>query len=199
MTRSTAATTSGETLSPELEAVLRWQLGHQVFHLQLVTMNSLIDTAQGHLKAQRYGRFRQSIHRLCRLFEASTATMAYASDFEKHWYDQVIRPSMAPPWVSPGFSGLLNQDHTVMLKQVKALRARLKQQLGKKRALWPKPVLAALDELTQAIQRNRDNHGLICQEFVPGGKSLLKDFYRQQRSQKKSKGSRSSGATCPFH
>ena len=164
-------------------AVFRWKLGHQVFHLQLVAINSLLEESLQALKEGAYERFRRRISELCRLYDASTATMAYAACFEEEQYTSLIRPSMAPPYVSPGFSGLLNLDHERMLKRIKKLRRSLPARLGPARSSWPAPVLEALSDLTGAVQRNRENHGLICKQFVADGVSLLAEFYQERRSE----------------
>jgi len=152
----------------------RWKLGHQVFHLQLVAMNTVLAETTDHLHARRFPEVAEGLHSLCDLFDAATATMAYTSDFPAEHYSNFIRPSMAPPFASPGFSGLLNREHMVMLKTLKQLWAVAVEVLGNRREQWPSTAIQAFEELKGAVHRNRESHGLICEHFVPGGASLLK-------------------------
>ena len=48
--------------------------------------------------------------------------MRYASDFRSADDQALVRPSMTPLFASPGFSGLANQDHAIMLDRMARLR-----------------------------------------------------------------------------
>lgn len=151
--------------------VRRWLLGHQVFHVQLAVINSLLQAA-----AEAAGERRESVvpylRDLSRLFDAATANMCYTSAFDPVLYRRAVRPSMAPPALSPGFSGTLNREHRVMHEEF----GRLLQSLQ----AWPAPgpaVDAAWQALREAVKRNRENHVRVCRHFVPEGGSLLQQYF----------------------
>ncbi|MEV0899219.1 hypothetical protein [Actinoplanes sp. NPDC049802] len=160
-------------------AVLRWKLGHQLFHLHLTAMNTLLVDAHAELESGHWPELTACLDHLRVLYDAATATMRYASDFSQGTYERIIRPSMAPPFLSPGFSGTLNLEHEQMLERFRVLRRHLKQmQLA---GTAPATVAEAGARLWQAQSRNRKNHVHVCAKFVPEGKSLLNDYFREQR------------------
>jgi hypothetical protein len=161
------------------QAVLRWKLGHQLFHLHLAAMNTLLVDAREALESARWSELTECLEQLRVLYDAATATMRYASDFSPGTYERLIRPSMAPPFLSPGFSGLLNLEHEQMLDRFRVLRRHLKQM--QRAGGIPAAVGEAGARLWSAQSRNRKNHVLVCEKFVPEGKSLLNQFFRAQQ------------------
>ncbi|MFI9310969.1 hypothetical protein [Streptomyces triculaminicus] len=153
------------------DALQRWKLGQQLFHLLLTTMNSAFDDTLAAVGEVRWTSVRHGLERLRTLYDAATAAMAYASDFPASVYADDVRPTMEPPFVAPGFSGMLNQEHRVMTERAHALRAALGNLLA------PAPLLAAIrheEALLRAAQRrNRKAHSAICVRCVPDGVSLL--------------------------
>jgi hypothetical protein len=156
-------------------AVLRWKLGHHLFHLHLASMNTLLGHARGALDSARWSELTATLDQLTVLYDAATATMRYAADFSQEMYERLIRPSMAPPFLSPGFSGTLNLEHEQMTARVRDLRKRFK---GMQRAgRVPDPVRDAGTRLWAAQSRNRRHHMLVCERFVPDGGSLLSEHF----------------------
>ncbi|MEV0155432.1 hypothetical protein AB0H57_17060 [Micromonospora sp. NPDC050686] len=160
------------------QAVLRWKVGHQLFHLHLAAMNTLLVDARRALESRRWRELTESLDQLRVLYDAATATMRYASDFSPATYETLIRPSMAPPYLSPGFSGVLNLEHEQMLDRFRGLRRQFKQL--QRAGELPAAVGEAGARLWSAQSRNRKNHVLVCEKFVPEGRSLLKEHFRAQ-------------------
>ncbi|WP_190130817.1 hypothetical protein [Streptomyces mashuensis] len=162
------------------DALHRWKLGHQLFHLLLTTMDSTLDDTLAAAGAARWTSVRQGLERLRTLYDAATAAMAYASDFPAAAYADEVRPTMEPPFAAPGFSGTLNQEHQVLTGRMHALRTAL----GDLSA--PAPLLAAIRHeevlLRAAQRRNRKAHAAICERCVPDGASLLARHTTRQRS-----------------
>ncbi|MGW2644015.1 hypothetical protein ACWC2T_03655 [Streptomyces sp. NPDC001393] len=156
-------------------AIRRWKLGHHVFHLHLTLMNTHLTALRGALEAEDWAACRRLLGVLTRLYRAATASMRYASDFPADTYTGLLRPAMAPPWVSPGFSGRFNTDHALMLDLLKSVRGPLKKATREGRA--PTDVQEAARGLWQEQSRNRTQHKLICEKFVPGGTSLLQEYF----------------------
>jgi hypothetical protein len=166
-----------ESLDGVDTAVLRWKLGHHMFHLQIAAMNTLLVAAREWLESVRWPELAQTLDRLSVLYDGATATMRYAADFSPRLYEQLIRPSMSPPFTSPGFSGTLNFEHGLMLSQLRELRGEFTA-VDASGAPLPQAVRDAAARLWDAQARNRSHHQLVCQRFVPDGKSLLSDFFR---------------------
>lgn len=162
-------------------AITRWKRGHQSFHIQLIIINTLIEDSLATLEAGDYSQLARCLSRLSVLYDASTATMRYAADFPRELYQDFVRPSMMPPFVSPGFSGILNTEHNVMIEGLKRLARALNKKLGRHEERWPAEVAQAWASLGEAQAHNRNNHSLICHKFVDTGVSLLKQFYADKR------------------
>jgi hypothetical protein len=172
-----ASETAGLTPVQQI-AIRRWKGGHHAFHVLLVAMNTRLDQASGLLDAGDYDAATPLLDELARLYRAATALMRYASDFRAADYETLVRPSMMPPFASPGFSGLANQDHAIMLDRMARLRAAVtRDEKASER------VRAAGARLTLAQKDNRASHMLVCRRFVPDGQSLLREFFRQRRGQ----------------
>lgn len=160
------------------KAVIRWKLGHHMFHLHLTAMNSLLAEVRDGLESADWPELAQTLEQLRVLYDAATATMRYASDFSQDMYERLIRPSMAPPFASPGFSGVLNLEHARMIGQFRELRRQLKEM--RRTGQTPAAVEEAATRLFAAQARNRRSHILVCERFVPDGTSLLREFLHDQ-------------------
>jgi hypothetical protein len=171
-------TRPGQTMPGADKAVLRWKLGHQMFALHLATMNTLLADARRALDSARWSELAETFDQLRVVYDAATATMRYAADFSPEQYRQLIRPSMAPPFTSPGFSGTLNLEHEQMTDRLRELRKRFKR-LNRAGGA-PRRVRASAARLWMAQARNRRSHMLVCERFVPGGTSLLDEFYESR-------------------
>jgi hypothetical protein len=170
---------AGTAAAPSLvvTAVRRWKLGHQVFHIQLVVMTTLFAEATLLMRGNDVARVCRVVGKLRSLFDAATANMVYASSFPPEMYTRLIRPSMAPPYVSPGFSGLLSREHAAMLRSWKQFREAAAEVLGPRRDRWPGELRQELAALQRAVEVNQQNHVRVCSRFVPAGGSLLSEFF----------------------
>lgn len=171
-------TGAADTLTPvQRAAVSRWKLGHHVFHLMLATMNTRLGEATRSLVAGEWTTARHALTDLTRLYDAASGVMRYAADFPRHEYEVLVRPSMMPPFASPGFSGVHNTEHAVMLAGLRRLRELYRE----RRHAVPDAVQAAYRELFAAQRRNRDHHMFVCRRFVDDGTSLLQEYYELRR------------------
>jgi len=174
---SPGAAEASELLPTQRDAVRRWKLGHHIFHILLVVMNTKLDDILELLGHQDWDAATAALSDLARLYEAATSSMRYTSDFGRLQYEGLIRPSMMPPFASPGFSGVFNVEHAVMRDRLKRLRAAMRSL----ERLAPERTLAAWEQLQDAERANCDSHALICHKFVDDGVSLLRDFFRQRK------------------
>ncbi|PER94444.1 hypothetical protein CN488_31465, partial [Bacillus anthracis] len=120
------------------------------------------------------------LEQLTVLYDSATVSMKYTADFSPKYYEEMIRPSMMPPFLSPGFSGTQNKDHQQMIEGLGQLQKQMLNKLGDKNK-WPDNVLQAWNLLSKSQIRNRKHHGLVCQNHVPEGASLLKQFYQNNK------------------
>ncbi|MFS1512054.1 hypothetical protein VQL36_06400 [Chengkuizengella sp. SCS-71B] len=178
-------TNSVETISTAYQqAVLRWKQGHQSFQIIIITMNTLLDSSIQALNQREWNLLTKSLDRLSNLMKASTATMKYTSDFSPKSYEELIRPSMMPPFLNDGFSGVLNIDHKLMLNKFRKLRDLMVQKLGDKHQ-WPSLITKSWNQFMDTQAHNREHHGLVCQHFVDDGVSLMQNFYKEKRKTNK--------------
>jgi hypothetical protein len=91
------------------------------------------------------------------LLLASASAFRFACDFPPEAYRDVIRPSMMPPHVAEGFSGLLSYDHRYLVQ----LLTRLRPLMAEGEARFP----TAHARLTLALERVYDDHKFICARF----------------------------------
>ncbi|UED83885.1 hypothetical protein [Streptomyces profundus] len=158
---------------PGAAALWRWRLGHQLFHLLLTAMNRELDRASAAAGSAGWPPLIAALKRLTVLYDAATATMSYAADFGPDTYREQVRPTMRPPFVSPGFSGVFNREHRELTTLMRALRRTLGE-LAAGGGL-PAEVAEAADLVRGAQRRNRANHLRVCEACVPDGVSLLRE------------------------
>jgi hypothetical protein len=151
----------------------RWKLGHQTFHLYLVAMIALLDELQ-QCPGAEVARIAALLADLAALFDATAASMRYASSFDSSAYEAAIRPAMSPPCIKPGFTGLLNVEHKRMMTALAAVPDWLKERFGEQPDSWPTALAQSWTQLVGAEQRARVNHGHVCRKLVPDGPSLLR-------------------------
>ncbi|MGA5133402.1 hypothetical protein ACPCTO_26725 [Streptomyces olivoreticuli] len=154
----------------QVDALRRWKLGHQLFHLLLTVMNTTLDETVAAARDYRWPSLVSGMERLRALYEAATAAMTYASDFPSSVYRNEIRPTMEPPFVAPGFSGVFNREHHVMVDRLRTLGRALRNLPPENGTI--DAIRRAEASLRAAQRRNRRNHVKICERCVPEGSSL---------------------------
>lgn len=156
--------------------ISRWKLGHQIFDLLLDGINgTLVDAVATH-PVDDPGRMVDLLIRISEQYRASTVSFSYAADFGPEAYESRVRPTMAPEQMPEAFSGSLNEKHRKMKKLLSAMTAKLDSAFGKDRQRWPTAIRQAFQAVLDAKAENLSNHGRICEHFVPGGKSLLREY-----------------------
>jgi len=178
-----ALTTS--PLDGPLPPVLRWKQGHQAFHLLLIVMTSLLEESCILLKREDWNSLLDRLQQLVVLYDAATACMRYAADFPSSEYERVVRPSMMPPAIRPGFSGMLNRDHEQMLRTLRKFKAKIAildastcSSVANRSAVAE--VINAWGQVRASQRRNRRAHSHVCSELVIDGGSLLQKFYQER-------------------
>ncbi|MCC3766186.1 hypothetical protein [Streptomyces sp. UNOC14_S4] len=158
-------------------ALRRWKLGHQALHLLLTAMNLDLDSCLSAAQGAVWHRLADSMAEVCLLYDAATAAMEYAADFPVTAYRDEIRPTMEPPHMPAGFSGVFNRDHRAMVRRSRHLERAVREL--PRDASVPESVRRGAAALRAARRRNRRHHGRICERCVPGGASLLRAHLAQ--------------------
>jgi hypothetical protein len=169
-----------ELRKEEQEAVARWKLGHHLFHLHLAAMNSRLDESLRGISDEDWAKTTETFTDLTILYYAATSSMKYAAAFSRSIYEDLIRPSMSQPYLSPGFSGRLNPEHVQMLEKLTEVR-QLMRDLLRESGRVPESVADQWGALVAAQRANRRQHMIICERFVAGGQSLLREFWDQRK------------------
>lgn len=144
-------------------AARRWLRGHQIF--LVLTQAMLVVLADLNDATPESGRLR-AIETLAALMDASSAAMRLTGDFAPEIYDQVIRPTMAPPFMPDSFSGLFSSDHRMLVARLRELRGLLGGAEGR--------LADAHNALVGSFALVYDSHIAVCARFVgTDRKSLL--------------------------
>ena len=162
----------------------RWRLGHRAFEVVLEAINHVLDGAATELDDGDFDRLCRSLEKLAGLLESATAAMHFTADFDPAVYRDEIRPTMEPPKMPPGFSGTLNERHAEFLQRFRALDSALKSRFGTRLETAPDALTHAWRGVLKMRSTNLAAHGLVCERFVPGGESLLKEHLRSTKEDK---------------
>jgi hypothetical protein len=135
----------------------RWIRGHHVF---LVLIQGLIVAincfVSAHAEDSREDAF-SALELATVLMDGSSASLHYAADFPTSDYDETVRPSMMPPNVPPGMSGILAVDHRYLIKLLQSQRnvfQNIEPALKQK-----------YEEFVTAFGCTYDAHKLVCAHF----------------------------------
>jgi hypothetical protein len=159
----------------------RWRLGHRLFEVVLAAIIEVLKRAALELAAADFDALCRSLETLAGLLESATSAMQFTADFDPSVYRDQIRPTMEPPKMPPGFSGTLNERHAEFLENFRGLDAALKAGFGNRLESAPPELENAWRAVLKMRSKNLAAHGLVCEKFVPGGESLLKEHLRSQK------------------
>ncbi|MGB0679457.1 MAG: hypothetical protein ACPGUV_07345, partial [Polyangiales bacterium] len=148
----------------DVDPMLRWRRGHFMFfaliQALIVTHHWLVLSLRQH----RMQSAREALELATDLWWASAAAFRFASDFSGEAYAEVIRPSMSPPFVREGFSGLLFADHSYLLRQLRQTRPLIER--------LPAPLHAQHRQYMWGLNAMYESHAYVCERFVGDEASL---------------------------
>lgn len=140
------------------DAVARWIRGHHIF---IVLIQSLITTVNCFISAYSVRDLKLSAMTLdtaTRLFDGCSASLNFAGDFSAREYESTVRPSMMPPNVPPGMSGVLARDHEHLMHL-------LRGQMQVPADLDPR-LREHYQQFLSAFGNTYEAHKLVCSRFV---------------------------------
>ncbi|WP_158734358.1 hypothetical protein [Streptomyces sp. NRRL F-2747] len=137
----------------EHTAQLRWKSGHRLFfaHLQAITV-----TCGCAVHARTAAEQAAYLDHTVMFCTSAALAMRHAADFAPELYVRSIRPSMTPPHVGSGFSGLQTRDHYYLVQSLDSLGTRLLPDVAGGKTYR---------ELEDALQRLYAAHVHVCRRF----------------------------------
>jgi hypothetical protein len=139
------------------EPALRWVIGHQIFAALTQGLVMALQEFEAAMVAGDDVSVGSALALAADLLLASAASFRFACDFPPAAYEDEIRPSMMPPHVGEGFSGLLSDDHRTLVQAM----TRMRPLMAEAAARFP----AGHKRLTAAFQRVYADHKFICARF----------------------------------
>lgn len=147
----------------------RWRNGHHVFCLTSLFGRLALERALNDLEQAG-----PAVDQAADLVQATSAAMAYTTDFPSRTYLERVRPAMPP-----GFSGSQNSDYN-HLKLAKGRLAAALSQTFAGEASWPPSLLNALRRFRVLDQLDLDEHILIAAQQI-GLIASLKQIYSAEQ------------------
>lgn len=144
----------------------RWLRGHQLFLVITQAMIASVNrldalTAAGADPVQ----VTDGIEALVVLLRAAAAAMRLTGDFSPAIYDTLIRPSMSPPVLPDGFSGIFSSDHRFLVTRLR--------DMGPTLTAFGRQFDDAHTALVQSFSALYDDHINVCGRFVASDKNSL--------------------------
>ncbi len=100
----------------------RWLTGHRVFFALTQCLIVALQSFATALSTQDIHGARRELRLAARLLDGSAVAFRFTGEFSAQQYEHEVRPSMEPPHVSAGFSGLLSPDHLYLVRLFTALK-----------------------------------------------------------------------------
>ena len=147
-----------------VDALMRWRIGHHAFFIVIQALMVTHLHLSSALRQRDHEAAELALERSTRLWEGTAAAFRYAADFSPQAYEDIVRPSMSPPFLKDGFSGFFSSDHVGMIRILKGLRPALQQ--------LPPALSAAHERYLRALDIAYEAHAHVCESFVGAGSSL---------------------------
>lgn len=153
-------------------AIRRWIQGHHVF---LILIQGLIISLNCFESAFNDGVLEEGLSALelaTALMDGSSAALHHAGDFPPSVYNETVRPTMMPPNVLPGMSGILARDHRHLVKLLHSQHPLY--------ATLESPLRQKYNEFVAAFGCAYEAHKLVCTHFGGGERPSLLNKNAQQ-------------------
>ena len=144
-------------LDSKKAALSRWKIGHHLFFIILQGLVLVLRSIHDGLKNEESQEVIHRLERATSLLWASAVCLRFAGDFESSEYEEIVRPTMEPPLVPEGFSGLLSSDHARMVKELRHIKPLLIDP--------PEYLKLSRDRFLKALDAVYDSHKYVCSKF----------------------------------
>ena len=135
----------------------RWRSGHHVFFPLIQAIVLGLGCFQSALNAGRLDTAEEALDFAAVVMTASRDAMRFASDFPPEAYRDAVRPAMAPPYLPAGLSGVMSEDHDLLIRRFRELREVFPALTG--------PLTARREEFIRAVEGTYDAHEGVCAKF----------------------------------
>ena len=148
----------------EVDAIRRWKRGHHLFFVLIQGLILSLTKFKRAMVEGDVGMANECLRIATDLMWGSAVAFRFAGDFSEEQYQAVVRPSMEPPYVNEGFSGLNGADHANLIRLLRSLKPTFET--------LPAPLRAQHRSFRRALDVAYESHVFVCREFVQRGKSL---------------------------
>jgi len=135
----------------------RWISGHHVFLVLIqgliVSLNCFYSAASNDSETAAC----DCLDLATLLMHGSGAALHYTADFPRSDYDMMVRPTMMPPNVQEGMSGVLARDHRYFVQVLHSNRSLIDRLSGSLKDKY--------SEFARAFSGTYDSHKLVCAHF----------------------------------
>lgn len=135
----------------------RWRSGHHVFFPLIQAIVLALGCFQSALNAGRRDTADEALAFATVAMTASGDAMRFASDFPSGDYSGAVRPAMAPPYLPAGLSGVMSEDHDLLIRRFRELREVFPTLDG--------PLVARREEFITAVEATYEAHQRVCARF----------------------------------
>lgn len=135
----------------------RWRSGHHVFFPLIQAIVLGLGCFQSAVNAGRIEEADEALAFATVVMTASSDAMCFASDFPPQHYSGAVRPAMAPPYLPVGLSGVMSEDHDLLIRRFRELREvfpALQDRLVPRR-----------EAFIAAVEDTYDAHKRVCAKF----------------------------------
>ncbi|MEV4050074.1 hypothetical protein AB0J55_02705 [Amycolatopsis sp. NPDC049688] len=135
----------------------RWRSGHHVFFPLIQAIVLGLGCFQTALNAGRLEDAGEALAFATATMSASRDAMRFAADFPPGDYRSAVRPAMAPPHLPVGLSGVMSEDHDLLIRRFRELREVFPTLTG--------PLAGRREEFITAVEATYDAHKGVCARF----------------------------------
>lgn len=140
-----------------LEPHRRWRSGHHVFFPLIQAIVLGLGCFQAAVNAGQIEEADEALAFATVVMTASSDAMCFASDFEPEHYSGAVRPAMAPPYLPVGLSGVMSEDHDLLIRRFRELREIF--------PTLPQALLPRREAFIAAVEDTYDAHKRVCAKF----------------------------------
>ncbi|WP_194905547.1 hypothetical protein [Catenulispora rubra] len=135
----------------------RWRSGHHVFFPLIQAIVLGLGCFQAAVNDGQTEEADEALAFATVVMTASGDAMCFASDFQPQHYGGAVRPAMAPPYLPVGLSGVMSEDHDLLIRRFRELREvfpTLQDRLVPRR-----------EAFITAVEGTYDAHKQVCAKF----------------------------------
>lgn len=144
-------------LKEHFDELHRWRVGHHVFLVLLQSLILVFNCIDGAIKEGESHKAGLLLDLASSLMYGSAAALRFTSDFPVQGYEEKVRPSMAPPHVEPGFSGLQSLDHQYFIRTLRDMKSVIQQS--------EPSIKVRYDRFLSAFAQTYEAHKFVCSRF----------------------------------